>query len=114
MRISDWSSDVCSSDLAGAAGRIGLNQPDRMDDQRDHGPPGERDQADVGPAGQRRDEQDRDVRIAARGDPAEPAVEVFPSMASPAEILEEQTLAHPTENKTRHPRHTAPTQTPHP
>src|SRR3546814_3236697 len=26
MRISDWSSDVCSSDLDGRAGRVGLHQ----------------------------------------------------------------------------------------
>src|SRR3546814_19286728 len=36
MRISDWSSDVCSSDLAARAiddDRIGIGRPDRADDR---------------------------------------------------------------------------------
>src|SRR3546814_13463392 len=30
MRISDWSSDVCSSDLIGAAGNVRAGLPDRL------------------------------------------------------------------------------------
>src|SRR3546814_379170 len=43
MRISDWSSDVCSSDLSGVPGDLQLYHADR-----DHGPPVDRGRADVG------------------------------------------------------------------
>src|SRR3546814_14353206 len=83
MRISDWSSDVCSSCFfhpaddraARTLDGIGLRQSHRMDDQRDDGPPRYRDQPDVGASAKRREEPDRDVRVADRDDEAELAVE---------------------------------------
>src|SRR3546814_13511335 len=60
---------------------IGLRQSHRMDDQRDDGPPRYRDQPDVGASAKRREEQDREDRVAARGDEAEIAVEFLPAMA---------------------------------
>src|SRR3546814_12085043 len=62
MRISDWSSDVCSSDL---------------------------------------EEQDREVRVAARGDEAEIAVEFLPDMDIHAEVLDEQSLDYALEHIAR-------------
>src|SRR3546814_11698407 len=67
---------------------IGLRQSHRMDDQRDDGPPRYRDQPDVGASAKRRAEQDREVRVAARGDEAEIAGEFLPDMDIPPDGLE--------------------------
>src|SRR3546814_4152302 len=40
MRISDWSSDVCSSDLIEDVVELGLGQPAFLGDQLAHGAPG--------------------------------------------------------------------------
>src|SRR3546814_16908379 len=78
---------------------IGLRQSHRMDDQRDDGPPRYRDQPDVGASAKRREEQDREVRVAARGDEAEIAVEFLPDMDIHAEVLDEQSLDYALEPK---------------
>src|SRR3546814_1538772 len=72
-----------------------------MDDQRDDGPPRYRDQPDVGASAKRREEQDREVRVAARGDEAEIAVEFLPDMDIHAEVLDEQSLDYALEHIAR-------------
>src|SRR3546814_14801498 len=62
MRISDWSSDVCSSDLPGDRGQHMRHDPERAAEGGDHAGPGAAPQSGrqrVEHAGARRDDDDQ-------------------------------------------------------
>src|SRR3546814_4281023 len=52
MRISDWSSDVCSSDLRGIPLRTEQHAQDRMGEQREDDREGPADRREIGDAAQ--------------------------------------------------------------